>query len=129
MARPRCRASTSAAISDWLMGMMPPSATPISSRVPSSIAKLPANPDANEQQENSRVDRISRPLREPVRSEMTPIPNAASDQVSESAPEIRPTCAFDSRNSGWMNGIRKLDALRSNSTNPKLTLRSAVSAI
>ena len=68
-ARPRRPGSTSATISVWLIGMMPPSAMPISSRAPSIIMKVCARPERNEQAENTSVAMISRPLRLPVRSD------------------------------------------------------------
>ena len=104
-------ASTSVAMSDWLIGMIPPSAMPISRRVPSSIAKDEAKPEPNEQSEKASVERISRRLRDPNRSARTPMPNAASAQVSESAPASKPTCVLFSARSGWMNGIRKLERI------------------
>ncbi len=72
------------------------------------MAKLVASPEPNEQTENASVASTSNPLRDPVRSETAPMPKAASDHVSESAPEMSPTCVFVSPRSGWMNGIRKL---------------------
>ena len=107
--------------------MMPPSAAPMSRRAPSNAANEAARPERNEHAENASVARISRPLRLPVRSEMTPIPNAAQAQVSDSALARMPTCVLERPSSGCTNGIRKLSALRSKKTMPKLTLSSVTS--
>jgi hypothetical protein len=56
------------------------------------------------------------------------MPNAAIAHVSDNALASTPTCVLLNFRSGWMNGIRKLSAFRSNSTMPKLRLSSAVSA-
>ncbi len=87
------------------------------------------SPEAKEHTENARVDRINSPLREPVQSDSTPTLNAAIDHVRDNAPESIPTCVFVIPKSGWMKGIRKPDAFRSNSTNPKFRLSSTVSTI
>ncbi len=127
IASPRRSGATSAAIIAWLIGMMPPSAAPISRRAPSRATNEPARPERKEHAEKASVARISSPLRLPVRSEMKPIPKAAHAQVSESALARIPTCVFVSPSSGCTNGIRKLSALRSKKTMPKLRLSSVTS--
>ena len=107
--------------------MMPPSAAPISNRVASMKAKPVASPEPNEQSAKSAVESISSFLRDPNRSATTPTPKAAIAQVNDSPPDKTPTSVLLSPSSGWTKGIKKLSALRSNKTNPKLTLSNAVS--
>ncbi len=81
----------------------------------------------NEQAQKATVAMTSRPLRDPVRSDTTPMPNAAMAHVRERAPARIPTWVLLNPRSGWMNGIRKFDALRSKKTIPKLMLRRVAS--
>ena len=127
IARPRRSGFTSAAIMAWLIGMIPPSAAPMSMRAPSIATNDAARPDRNEHAEKASVARISRPLRLPVRSETKPIPKAAHAQVSDSALARMPTCVLERPSSGCTNGIRKLSELRSKKTMPKLRLRRVTS--
>jgi hypothetical protein len=49
--------------------------------------------------------------------------------MNDRAPERRPTRVLVRCKSGWIIGARKLDAFRSNSTNPKFRLMSEVRMI
>jgi len=84
---------------------------------------------ADRQTEKVSVDSTSSNLRLRIASESRPMPKAASAQVSESPLWISPTCSLLSPNSGFTNGIRKLSALRSKKTMPKLRLSSPTSRI
>src|ERR1700722_7495028 len=127
IAIPRRRGSTWVAMSDWLSGITPPSATPMSSRVVSSTVNPVANPEPNEHKANRTVEAISPFLREPNRSATIPMPKAAMAHVRDNPPDSSPTCVLLNPSSGCTNGIRKLSALRSKRTNPKLRLSNAVS--
>ena len=122
MARPRRCGLTSAATRVWLMGIMPPSATPISSRAPSSNKNELAIPDRKEQQEKATEAIINTLLRLPVLSDRKPMPNAATAQVNDNALPRFPTWVLVRFRSGFTNGIRKPSALRSKKTMPKLRL-------
>ncbi len=82
------------------MGMIPPSATPMSNRAPSIVTNDTANPDPNEHTENASVASTSNCFRDPNRSEITPIPNAATAHVSDNALASTPTCVLLNFNSG-----------------------------
>src|ERR1044072_8977017 len=80
---PRYSGSTSVTIIAWLIGITPPSATPISMRAASRKAKLAARPVRKEQTQKARVVRISGTFRLPSASDSAPMPKAANDQVSD----------------------------------------------
>jgi hypothetical protein len=127
MAIPRFRGSTAAATNAWLIGMTPPSATPINSRAATSVAKDPATPETNDAPENSSAEVTRMILRRPRKSERRPTNNPAAAQLRESADASPPMAVFDSPSSGWMKGINTLIELRSKKTMPKFTLSSATS--
>ncbi len=113
----------------WLIGMTPPSATPINRRAASSMPKVPAMPVMKEQAEKSRVATTNGSLRLPSASDSPPIAKAAIAQVKESALARLPICVLVRCSSGCTNGIRKFSELRSKKTMPKLRLSKATSTI
>jgi hypothetical protein len=82
------------------MGMTPPSANPIISRVTISMANEVTQPDSMDAAENmnAAITRIN--LRRPNTSDSLPTTRPASAQLSDSAEPNIPTCSFDRCSSG-----------------------------
>ena len=126
---PRLAAEDSIATSDCAIGSIGPSAMPISRRVENSAANEAASPEANEHNENATTVISRKDLRLPVRSEYAPPRNAATAQVKDSAEATSPTWVLLKCRSLAMKGIRKLAALRSKNTKPKVMVSTQISLV
>src|SRR5712672_2495962 len=129
MLLPRLAAVDSIATSDWEIGSIGPSAKPISRRIENRVANETASPEANEHSENATTVTSSKFLRLPVRSEYAPTRNAARAQVKDSAEATSPTWLLLKCKSSAMKGIRKLAALRSRNTKPKVMVSTQISLV
>src|SRR5271154_1698795 len=129
MLLPRLAAVDSMATSDCAIGSIGPSAKPISRRAEINVRNETASPEANEHRENATTVISSRVLRFPVRSEYQPPRNEATAQVKDSAEATHPTCSLLKCRSSAMKGIRKLAALRSKNTKPKVMVNTQMSLV
>src|SRR5450631_2839222 len=129
MLLPRLAAVDSIATSDWEIGNMGPSATPMSRRVEIRVSNEVASPEANEHSENATTLISRNFLRLPVRSEYQPPRNEAIAQVKDSAEATHPTCSLLKCKSSAMKGIKKLAALRSKNTKPKVMVSTQISLV
>src|SRR5271168_3223422 len=129
MLLPRLAAVDSIATSDCAIGSIGPSASPISRRVENSVTNETASPEANEHSENATTVISKKFFRLPVRSEYAPPRNAATAQVKESAEAMSPTWLLLKCKSSAMKGIKKLAALRSRNTKPKVTVNTQISLV
>src|ERR1700722_16894617 len=129
MLLPRFAAVDSMATSDCAIGSIGPSARPISSRVENRVMNETASPEANEQRENAITVMSRNVLRLPVRSEYAPPRNDATAQVKDRAEATRPTWLLLKCRSLAMKGIRKLAALRSRNTKPKMMVSTQISLV
>src|ERR1700685_4392778 len=129
MLLPRLAAVDSIATSDCAIGSIGPSARPISRRAETKVANEAASPEANEHSENATTVINNKVLRLPVRSEYQPPRNEAIAQVKDSAEATQPTCSLLKCKSSAMKGIRKLAALRSKKTKPKVMVRTQISLV
>src|SRR5450631_3350308 len=129
MLLPRLAALDSIATSDCAIGSIGPSARPISSRVENRVKNDTASPEANEQIENATTVISSKVLRLPVRSEYAPPRNDATAQVKDNAEAMSPIWLLLKCRSSAMMGIRKLAALRSRNTKPKVMVSTQISLV
>src|SRR6202044_3520942 len=129
MLLPRLAAVDSIATSDWAMGSIGPSASPISRRAEMRVKNEAASPEANEHSENATTVISKKVLRLPVRSEYQPPRNEETAQVKDRAEATHPTCSLLKCKSSAMKGIRKLAALRSKNTKPKVTVNTQISLV
>ena len=107
--------------------MMPPSAIPISKRAASKVIKPVAQPENTDAAENARVVTTRMALRRPMASDKRPTNKPAKAQLNDKAPAIKPHWVCVSPKSGMMKDCRKLNALRSKNTMPKLKLSNKTS--
>src|SRR6202011_3809319 len=98
-------------------------------RVKNRATNEVARPEANEHSENATTLISRKGLRLPVRSEYAPPRNAATAQVKESAEATSPTWLLLKCKSLAMKGIRKLAALRSKNTKPKVMVSTQISLV
>src|SRR5664279_2679721 len=129
MLLPRLAAVDSIATNDCEIGSIGPSAKPISRRVENKVTNEAARPEANEHTENATTVISRNALRFPVRSEYAPPKNAETAQVKDSAEATSPTWLLLKCRSAAMKGIRKLAALRSRNTKPKVMVSTQMSLV
>jgi hypothetical protein len=101
----------------------------MSRRAANRVANETASPEANEHREKATTAMSRKDLRLPVRSEYAPPRKAATAHVKDSAEATSPTWLLLKCRSLAIIGIRKLAALRSRNTNPKVMVSTQISLV
>ena len=126
MLKPRRCSSDSSTTSDWAMGRMGPSASPISMREASSTPKEGASPEITEHTEKITTVRIRMDLRRPSASESVPIAKPEMAQQMDSPEESAPIWPLVRCSDAVMNGARLPMALRSKNTKPNISVSTPI---
>ncbi len=129
MLAPRRSGLDSAAAKDCWIGFIGPSATPITARASSSTPKLAARPETIEQSEKTTMAQTRNSLRWPSRSTTAPPNRPARPQQMANRAEMLAIWPSVSLRSFCTKGPRKLMALRSKKTMPKLRLNKTISRV